>query len=134
MAAANPNADLAGFEELDPPFTHGAIRHRVFWTGDGSPVLVLHELPGLSPAALRFGRRNVNPAEFLHFAFRRRFFSSLLNVSRRSASSRAMYLPEARTIQGSSAGLETRIERRVPGCFRRRVAGPGRPFMDATVG
>ncbi len=57
MAAANPNADLAGFEELDPPFTHGAIRHRVFWTGDGSPVLVLHELPGLSPAALRFGRR-----------------------------------------------------------------------------
>jgi dienelactone hydrolase len=57
MAAANPNADLAGFEELDPPFTHAAITHRVFWTGDGPPVLVLHELPGLSPAALRFGRR-----------------------------------------------------------------------------
>ena len=46
MAAANPNSDFAGFEELDPPFTHGAITHRVFWTGDGSPVLVLHELLG----------------------------------------------------------------------------------------
>ena len=51
------NADLAGFQELEPPFTHAGMTHRVFWIGEGSPVLVMHELPGLTPAALRFGRR-----------------------------------------------------------------------------
>jgi len=50
-------ADLTGFQELQPAFTHAEMRHRVFWTGDGPPVLVMHELPGLTPAALGFGRR-----------------------------------------------------------------------------
>lgn len=48
---------LAGFQELQPPFTHADLMHRVFSTGDGPPVVVMHELPGLTPAALRFGRR-----------------------------------------------------------------------------
>jgi dienelactone hydrolase len=46
---------LDGFSEF--PFPRKDIEHRVFFTGDGPPVLVLHELPGLSPAALRFGKR-----------------------------------------------------------------------------
>ncbi len=46
---------LAGFEEF--AFTHDGTTHRVFFVGDGPPVLITHELPGLSPAALRFGRR-----------------------------------------------------------------------------
>ncbi len=52
QVAAN---DLTGFAEF--AFAHEGIRHRVFFLGDGPPVLVTHELPGLSPAALRFGRR-----------------------------------------------------------------------------
>ena len=46
---------LAGYEEF--AFAHDGTVHRVFVVGDGPPVLVTHELPGLSPAALRFGRR-----------------------------------------------------------------------------
>jgi dienelactone hydrolase len=46
---------LDGFAEFS--FAHDGISHRVFFLGDGPPVLVTHELPGLSPAALRFGRR-----------------------------------------------------------------------------
>jgi dienelactone hydrolase len=56
MGGATPQADLADFEEL-PPFTHADVTHRVFRTGEGPLVLVMHELPGLTPAALRFGRR-----------------------------------------------------------------------------
>ena len=47
--------NLDGFAEFS--FAHDGIAHRVFVLGDGPPVLVTHELPGLSPAALRFGRR-----------------------------------------------------------------------------
>jgi len=36
---------------------HGPIEHQVYRTGDGAPVLVMHELPGLTTAALNFGRR-----------------------------------------------------------------------------
>jgi hypothetical protein len=36
---------------LQPPFTHSGLTHRVFWIGNRPPVLVMHELPGLSPAA-----------------------------------------------------------------------------------
>jgi dienelactone hydrolase len=47
--------DFNGFQEI--PFSRDGIDHRVFFTGDGPPILVLHELPGLSPSAARFGRR-----------------------------------------------------------------------------
>ena len=57
-----PNADLAGFQELQPPFAHAEMTHRVFWIGEGPPVLVMHEPPGLTPAALRFRRRLGQPA------------------------------------------------------------------------
>jgi dienelactone hydrolase len=46
---------LEGFDEFT--FTAKGNTHRVFTLGDGPPVIVMHELPGLSPAALRFGRR-----------------------------------------------------------------------------
>lgn len=49
------DALLDGFSEFS--FTAGEIAHAVFVTGDGPPVIVMHELPGLSPAAIRFGRR-----------------------------------------------------------------------------
>jgi dienelactone hydrolase len=57
MSDAKPNALVTGYQELDPPFSSGGISHRVFFTGVGPPVVVMHELPGLSPAVLRFGRR-----------------------------------------------------------------------------
>jgi dienelactone hydrolase len=57
MSEAESNTDLADLHELQPPFTAAALTHRVFWIGEGPPVLVMHELPGLTPAALRFGRR-----------------------------------------------------------------------------
>jgi dienelactone hydrolase len=57
MADTSSDPDLAGFRESEPAFTHAGLTHRVFWIGSGPPVLVLHELGGLSPAALRFGRR-----------------------------------------------------------------------------
>jgi dienelactone hydrolase len=50
-----PENQLEGFTEF--PFGANGITHRVFVTGAGPPVIVMHELPGLSPAALRFGRR-----------------------------------------------------------------------------
>jgi dienelactone hydrolase len=56
MADSSSDPDFAGYQELQP-FTQADITHRVFWLGEGSPVLVMHELGGLSPSALRFGRR-----------------------------------------------------------------------------
>jgi dienelactone hydrolase len=50
-----PFVPPAGFAEFS--FAHDGSAHQVFFLGDGPPVLVTHELPGLSPAALRFGRR-----------------------------------------------------------------------------
>jgi dienelactone hydrolase len=38
-------------------FAHQDISHTVHVTGKGPPVLVMHELPGLTPAALGLGRR-----------------------------------------------------------------------------
>jgi dienelactone hydrolase len=46
---------LDGFGEFT--FAAGDVSHRVFRIGEGPPVIVTHELPGLSPAAIRFGRR-----------------------------------------------------------------------------
>jgi dienelactone hydrolase len=60
MSATDDNL-LDGFHEF--AFAAGDITHRVFATGDGPPVIVMHELPGLSPAAIRFGRR-LNAAGF----------------------------------------------------------------------
>ena len=40
MAAANPNADLAGFEELDPPFTHAPSRIACSGQATGPPPSV----------------------------------------------------------------------------------------------
>ncbi|MEZ5288221.1 MAG: dienelactone hydrolase family protein [Vicinamibacterales bacterium] len=46
------------FAAAGPPEAgEAAISHLVYHRGDGPAVLILHELPGLSPAALRFGRR-----------------------------------------------------------------------------
>ena len=56
-AAPDTTTELAGYGELPDGFLYKDIAHRVFWIGDGPPVLVMHELPGLTPAALRFGRR-----------------------------------------------------------------------------
>ena len=50
-----PEVKRDGFSEFEFPFAD--MQHRVFFTGIGPPVLVMHELPGLTPAALNFGRR-----------------------------------------------------------------------------
>ena len=55
MADGTADTDLTGFDEIT--FAHRDVTHRVFCIGNGPPVLVMHELPGLTPAALRLGRR-----------------------------------------------------------------------------
>jgi dienelactone hydrolase len=39
------------------PFEHGGIEHRVFRHGAGPAVVLLHEIPGMSPATIDLGRR-----------------------------------------------------------------------------
>jgi dienelactone hydrolase len=38
-------------------WSHGSITHDVYVTGNGSPVLVMHELSGLNATAAGFARR-----------------------------------------------------------------------------
>ena len=62
MAVAK-NAGL--FTELDDrDFRAGSFERRVFRVGAGPPVLLLHELPGLSPLTLAFARERLAPAGF----------------------------------------------------------------------
>ena len=48
-------AELDGFTSYQ--WSHGKISHDVYVIGDGAPVLVMHELPGLTAAAVDFARR-----------------------------------------------------------------------------
>ena len=48
---------LAGFEQST--FTHGSVSRPVFRTGSGAAVIVIHEVPGLHPEVIAFGRRVV---------------------------------------------------------------------------
>ena len=41
-------------------FTHQARTYQVFRAGDGPAVVVLHEIPGLHPGVIDFGRRLVD--------------------------------------------------------------------------
>jgi dienelactone hydrolase len=50
-----PDKDIAGFEQFD--FTSGGASKTVYWKGQGKPVLVMHELPGLTEFATRFADR-----------------------------------------------------------------------------
>ena len=47
-----------GFEALTLTF-HGDAR-QVFVAGDGPPVVVMHEIPGIYPAVIEFAERLVN--------------------------------------------------------------------------
>ena len=38
-------------------FSHEERAHRVYRKGDGPPVIVIHEMPGITPEVARFGRR-----------------------------------------------------------------------------
>ncbi len=49
---------LAGLTESS--FTHDGFTHRVFRTGSGPAVIVIHEAPGLHPGVIEFGRRLVD--------------------------------------------------------------------------
>lgn len=49
------NTDLTGFQELQPPFTHGEMTHRVFWIGRDNLTLL----------AGRFEKDRICPAERL---------------------------------------------------------------------
>jgi dienelactone hydrolase len=46
---------LNGFDRYAS--SHDGIEHVVYRIGNGTPVLVMHELPGLSQAAIKFARR-----------------------------------------------------------------------------
>jgi dienelactone hydrolase len=39
------------------PFAHGGITHEVYVDGDGPAVIVMHELPGMTPSCLRLADR-----------------------------------------------------------------------------
>jgi dienelactone hydrolase len=49
---------LAGFDEST--FTHDGESRRVFRAGTGPAVIVIHEVPGLHPEAISFGRRVID--------------------------------------------------------------------------
>jgi len=53
-----PEAPLEGFAEST--FTHDGISRPVFRGGAGPAVIVIHEVPGLHPEAIAFGRRVVD--------------------------------------------------------------------------
>src|SRR4029450_1808891 len=53
-----PEAPLEGFGEST--FTHDGISRPVFRAGDGPAGIVMHEVPGLDPGAIGFGRRVVD--------------------------------------------------------------------------
>jgi dienelactone hydrolase len=53
-----PEDLLDGFEEST--FTHDGVSRRVFRAGTGPAVIVIHEVPGLHPEAIEFGRRVVD--------------------------------------------------------------------------
>jgi dienelactone hydrolase len=42
------------------PFTHGSITHDVYFEGDGPAVVLMHELPGMSPGCLRAAEKIAN--------------------------------------------------------------------------
>ncbi|MBX2803742.1 MAG: dienelactone hydrolase family protein [Myxococcales bacterium] len=48
---------LAGYEE--EPFTHAGITRPVYWRGEGPGVVVVHEIPGITPPVKAFADRVV---------------------------------------------------------------------------
>lgn len=53
-----PERPLAGFAEFT--FTHDGSSRQVFRIGNGPAVIVIHEVPGLHPQVIAFGRRVVD--------------------------------------------------------------------------
>ncbi|MET1002998.1 MAG: dienelactone hydrolase family protein, partial [Acidimicrobiia bacterium] len=49
---------LAGFEATE--FTHAGVTHPVYRAGTGPGVVVIHELPGLTPKVAAFARKLVD--------------------------------------------------------------------------
>jgi len=49
---------LEGFEAF--PFTHAGATRDVYRRGSGPGVVVIHEIPGITPEVARFGRRHGN--------------------------------------------------------------------------
>jgi dienelactone hydrolase len=50
--------EVPGFERFD--FTHDGVVHDVYRAGTGPAVVVIHEVPGLHPGVVDFGRRVVD--------------------------------------------------------------------------
>jgi len=55
MSDSNGHGATQGFQEF--PFTFANETHRVFYRGAGPAVVIMHEVPGLSPECLDFGSR-----------------------------------------------------------------------------
>ena len=53
-----PDGTLHGFAEST--FTHDGVSRQVFRSGTGPAVIVIHEVPGLHPQVIAFGRRVVD--------------------------------------------------------------------------
>ncbi len=53
-----PDNPLDGFAEST--FTHDGVNRQVFRAGTGPAVIVIHEVPGLHPEVIEFGRRVVD--------------------------------------------------------------------------
>src|SRR5437899_1284137 len=53
-----PDGSIPGFEAST--FTHAGISRQVFRAGTGPAVIVIHEVPGLHPEAIAFGRQVID--------------------------------------------------------------------------
>ena len=59
-----PDTALEGYDEST--FTHDGVSRQVFSAGDGPAVIVIHEVPGLHPEVIAFGRRVVDAGFTVH--------------------------------------------------------------------
>lgn len=59
-----PDTALEGYDEST--FTHDGVSRQVFRAGDGPAVIVIHEVPGLHPEVIAFGRRVVDAGFTVH--------------------------------------------------------------------
>lgn len=57
-AAMTDSPELPGF--TCQPFSHDGTTRPVYWGGEGPGVVVIHEIPGITPEVAEFGRRVID--------------------------------------------------------------------------
>src|SRR5262245_35643678 len=80
---------IEGFTDF--PFASDAIEHTVYRTGEGPPVLVMHEMPGLSPTAVGFATRLAAAGFIVYLLLALRFATDRLCPAERMARLRSVF-------------------------------------------